>query len=77
MRDDKFAELKYMSDRDLNRTQLPGNFPKSQPMLIRSPAWEGYPQPQSSIVIEEPFEPALQFEEPVGPPMVIEEPVGP
>ena len=77
MRDDKFAELKYLSDRDLNRTQLQGNFPPSQPMLIRSPAWEGYPQPQSSMVIEEPLEPSLVFEEPVGPSLVIEEPVGP
>ncbi|WP_442483018.1 secretin N-terminal domain-containing protein [Aeoliella sp. SH292] len=33
--DDKFEDLKYMSDRDLCPTGLPKNFPTSQPLLIK------------------------------------------
>ncbi len=35
LRDDKFEDLKYLSDRDLKRTELPASYPTSQPMLMR------------------------------------------
>lgn len=35
LRDDKFKELKFLSDRDVHRADLPGRFPLSQPVLIR------------------------------------------
>ncbi len=35
LRDDKFKELKYLSDRDVHHAELPGRFPMSQPVLIR------------------------------------------
>ncbi|MCA9040845.1 MAG: hypothetical protein KDA65_10895, partial [Planctomycetaceae bacterium] len=35
LRDDKFRDLKYMSDRDLPLAQEPGNFPFSAPLLIK------------------------------------------
>jgi len=35
LRDDKFKELKFLSDRDVRHAELPGRFPRSQPVLIR------------------------------------------
>jgi general secretion pathway protein D len=35
LRDDKFKELKFLSDRDVHHAELPGRFPTSQPVLIR------------------------------------------
>jgi len=35
LRDDKFADLKYYSDRDLQRAIEPGDFPASLPVLLR------------------------------------------
>ena len=34
LRDDKFEDLKYLSDRDLELAQLPPNAPKSDPLLM-------------------------------------------
>ena len=35
LRDDKFADLKYLSDRDLKTACIGGNYPVSQPQIIR------------------------------------------
>lgn len=35
LRDDKFEDLKYLSDRDLESAQLPPNFPCSEPIFVR------------------------------------------
>lgn len=35
LRDDKFADLKYYSDRDLQRATEPGDYPASLPVLLR------------------------------------------
>jgi general secretion pathway protein D len=34
LRDDKFKDLKYLSDQNLARAELPSNFPNSAPMLM-------------------------------------------
>jgi general secretion pathway protein D len=34
LRDDKFEDLKYLSDRDLEEAQLPPNAPRSDPLLM-------------------------------------------
>jgi len=34
LRDDKFEDLKYLSDRDLDLAKLPSNAPKSEPLLM-------------------------------------------
>lgn len=34
LRDDQFADLKYLSDRDLRAAEMPPNFPTSQPLLM-------------------------------------------
>jgi type IV pilus assembly protein PilQ len=35
MRDDKFRDLKYLSDRDIHCAQEPPNYPESCPLLVR------------------------------------------
>jgi general secretion pathway protein D len=35
LRDDKFRDLKYFSERDVFRAYIPGDYPVSQPLLIR------------------------------------------
>jgi general secretion pathway protein D len=35
MRDDKFRDLKYLSDRDIRCAQEPPNYPESSPLLVR------------------------------------------
>ncbi len=35
LRDDKFEDLKYYSERDLERATEPGDFPASLPVLLR------------------------------------------
>jgi general secretion pathway protein D len=35
LKDDKFRDLKYLSDRDLRCAAEPGNFPESCPILIK------------------------------------------
>jgi general secretion pathway protein D len=35
LKDDKFRDLKYLSDRDLRCAEEPGNFPESCPLLIK------------------------------------------
>jgi general secretion pathway protein D len=35
LRDDKFEDLKSLSDRDLEASQLPPNFPASEPVMMR------------------------------------------
>ncbi len=35
LRDDKFEDLKYLSDRDLSRAEISGNYPASSPLLIK------------------------------------------
>ena len=35
LRDDKFRELKYLSERDTKSANIPGTFPVSQPLLVR------------------------------------------
>ncbi|MEZ6048701.1 MAG: hypothetical protein R3C11_24615 [Planctomycetaceae bacterium] len=35
LRDDKFQDLKYLSDRDLPLAREPGNYPTSAPLLIK------------------------------------------
>jgi general secretion pathway protein D len=35
LRDDKFADLKFISEGDVQAAELPGDFPSSEPLLIR------------------------------------------
>jgi type II secretory pathway component GspD/PulD (secretin) len=35
LRDDKFQDLKYLSDRNLDASCSPGNYPRSEPLLMR------------------------------------------
>jgi general secretion pathway protein D len=35
LRDDKFQDLKYLSDRELNLAELPGNLPDSEPIAMQ------------------------------------------
>jgi general secretion pathway protein D len=35
LKDDKFRDLKYLSDRDINCAQEPSNYPQSCPLLVR------------------------------------------
>jgi general secretion pathway protein D len=34
LRDDKFRDLKFLSDRDLGCAKIPGNYPRSQPLFV-------------------------------------------
>ena len=34
LRDDKFADLKFLSDHDLKAAEMPGNYPASEPISI-------------------------------------------
>jgi len=34
LRDDKFADLKFISQRDLTRAELPGHYPSSEPLIM-------------------------------------------
>lgn len=35
LRDDRFRDLKFLSERDLFTAEMPSNYPKSEPMLVR------------------------------------------
>lgn len=35
LRDDKFEDLRFLSDRDINQADIPGTYPYSEPVLIR------------------------------------------
>jgi hypothetical protein len=35
LRDDKFADLKFLSETDVKAAELPGDFPASEPLTIR------------------------------------------
>jgi general secretion pathway protein D len=35
LRDDKFADLKFLSEQDVRAAELPGDFPTSEPLLIK------------------------------------------
>ncbi len=35
LRDDKFADLKFVSETDVRAAELPGDFPSSEPLMIR------------------------------------------
>ena len=35
LRDDKFEDLKYISDRDLELAEMPANFPTSEPIVMQ------------------------------------------
>jgi general secretion pathway protein D len=35
LRDDQFEDLKYLSERDLKKAELPSNFPASEPFIMR------------------------------------------
>jgi type II secretory pathway component GspD/PulD (secretin) len=35
LRDDKFADLKFVSETDVKTAELPGDFPSSEPLMIR------------------------------------------
>jgi len=35
LKDDKFRDLKYLSDRDISCAQEPANYPQSGPLLVR------------------------------------------
>ena len=35
LRDDRFEDLKYLSDRDLKLAEMPPNMPESEPMIMK------------------------------------------
>ena len=35
LRDDKFRDLKYFSNRDVKRARVHGDFPRSEPLIVR------------------------------------------
>lgn len=53
LRDDQFEDLKYLSERDLEKAELPANLPRSEPMLMRSSAALGDAGRASLTVLED------------------------